>query len=475
MIEYESDIARFFDLSQDLLCIANTNGYFEKINSAFTRILGYSQDDILSTPFVDFIHPDDVISTMNEVSSLAQGIPTVYFENRYRCLDSTYKWLAWTVTPDGDKLYAVGRDITGHKQIQETLRRSEAQFRRLVETAPGAILVINVSGQIVLINERVVELFGYSQVELIGKDIEILLPEHLHDVHHVHRGGFFTQPEARPMGIGRDLSGRRRDGTVFPIEIGLSSIITENGLLALAFITDITERKQLLDELAKMNKDLKDFAYVVSHDLKAPLRGISSVANWISSDYTDVLDADGQELLDLLQSRVFRLQNLIEGILRYSQVGRIEDEWESVNLQEIVDDVMTSLVRPEHISLVIDDALPTLYGSRVRLEQVFHNLLSNAIKFMDKPQGIIKIESIRKESFWEFRVTDNGPGIDERHFAKIFQIFQTLNPRDDVESTGIGLTLVKRIVELHHGTISVQSEVGKGTTFIFTVATGSLE
>ena len=355
------------------------------------------------------------------------------------------------------------------KKTESQLRHREQQFRSLVETAPAAIVVINKDGEIVLANERVETLFNYHQDDLIGERVEVLLPEPLKDIHKTHRSGFFSKPEARAMGTGRELLGRRKNGSVFPIEIGLSYTETDEGILALAFITDITERQQLHNKLEQSNRDLADFAYIVSHDLKAPLRGISSIADWLSTDYVEVLDDDGQELLTLLQRRVGRLQNLIEGVLRYSRVGRIEDGWENVDLQKLVDNIIMSLAPPDHIEIIINDPLPTVYGGHVRLEQVFQNLLSNAIKYMDKPEGHIEISSKLIDGIWEFRVKDNGPGIEERYFTKIFQMFQTLNARDEFESTGIGLTIVKKIVEMHGGTVLIQSVVGQGTEFIFTI------
>lgn len=250
------------------------------------------------------------------------------------------------------------------------------------------------------------------------------------------------------------------------------SVITEIELRheVNALRTSEQERNELVAQLKSVNQDLADFAYIISHDLKAPLRGISSIADWLSADYEHILDEDGQELLDLLQKRVNRLQNFIEGVLRYSRVGRIESEWEQVDLQNLIEDVLSTLAPPEHIEILVKDRLPVVFGGRVRLEQVFQNLLSNAIKFLDKPKGLIEISCREKGELWEFCIKDNGPGIEERHFRKIFQMFQTLNPRDEFESTGIGLTLVKKIVGMHGGTIVVQSVVREGTEFIFTIA-----
>ncbi len=225
-------------------------------------------------------------------------------------------------------------------------------------------------------------------------------------------------------------------------------------------------------ELEDANLELKEFAYVVSHDLKAPLRGVSQLAGWLSTDYENVLDAEGKESLELLVGRVKRMHNLIDGILEYSRVGRIREKRKRVDLNQLVPQVIEFVSPPPYIEVTIADTLPTIECESTRIHEVFQNLLDNAIKYMDKPKGEITITCVNTNSHWRFGVSDNGPGIDERHFSKIFQIFQTLSPRDQVESTGIGLTLVKKIVELHGGKIWVESQLGTGSTFYFTMPCG---
>jgi signal transduction histidine kinase len=239
---------------------------------------------------------------------------------------------------------------------------------------------------------------------------------------------------------------------------------------------EITERKQaeqrqakLLEQVEKINQELKDFAYIVSHDLKAPLRGIKTLAEWILSDYADKLDDNGKEQMNLLMGRANRMHNLIDGILQYSRIGRIEEEKVVVNLNELVTEAIDTIAPPENISITIENELPTIECEQTRIMQVFQNLLSNAVKYMDKPQGQIKVGCVEEDGFWEFYVADNGPGIEEKYFEKIFQLFQTLSPRDESESTGIGLTVVKKIVEMYGCKIWLQSAVGEGTTFFFTL------
>ena len=229
------------------------------------------------------------------------------------------------------------------------------------------------------------------------------------------------------------------------------------------------QRDRLLREIEGANEELKNFAYVVSHDLKAPLRAISSLADWLSTDYADKFDEPGKEQMRLLISRVRRMDGLIDGILLYSRVGRVKETKVAVDLGQLVPEVIDSLAPPANITITIENSLPTLITEPTRIQQVFQNLLSNAIRYMDKPEGKIRIACSIDESHWKFSVTDNGPGINQQHFDKIFQLFQTLAPRDRVESTGVGLALVKKIVEMYGGRVWVESTVGEGSTFFFTL------
>lgn len=229
------------------------------------------------------------------------------------------------------------------------------------------------------------------------------------------------------------------------------------------------ELRKVNVEYAAANKELKEFAYIVSHDLKAPLRAISQLTHWISEDYSEAFDDDGKKQMDLILKRVKRMDGLIEGILRYSRIGRIREKEGRLDLNLIVKDIIDALSPPDNVKIIIENKLPVVFRDSTRMEQVFQNLIGNAIKFMDKREGIIRVGCVNEGAYWKFSVSDNGPGIDKRYHDKIFQIFQTLVPRDEHESTGIGLTLVKKIIGLYGGSVSVGSEAGHGATFFFTL------
>jgi len=349
-------------------------------------------------------------------------------------------------------------------------------YQLVVETAPNAMIMVNKEGKVTLVNQQAESLFGYTREELLGQTIEMLVPERFRSKHPGYRNSFFADPKARTMGAGRDLFGLKKDGTELPIEIGLNPIETPEGLFTLASIIDITERKraeekqaELLKAVERSNRELNEFAYAVSHDLKAPLRGIASLAEWIGTDYSKKIGEEGRKQFGLLSSRVKRMDNLIDGILHYSRIERAREKKEAVDTNELLREVIDLLAPPEHITLRIERPLPTLVFERAHLHQLFQNLLSNAIRFMDKSKGEIKVNCVGEGAYWKFSIQDNGAGIDKKYHERIFRLFETLAAHDETESTGIGLALVKKIVERAGGKVWVESQLGQGSTFFFTL------
>lgn len=239
---------------------------------------------------------------------------------------------------------------------------------------------------------------------------------------------------------------------------------------------EIAEREQaelrlteLLKKVDNINVELKDFASIVSHDLKAPLRGIKTVASWIMEDCRDKFDAQTNEQMNLLLSRVERMYNLIDGVLQYSKVGRVDEGLVQVDLEKYVPEVINMLVPPKNIEIVIESKLPVILCQETHMMQLFQNLVGNAVKYMDKQQGKIRIGCSEENGFWKFGITDNGPGIEEKHFERIFKMFQVLSVDEESKGTGVGLTVAKKIVELYGGKIWIESKVGEGSTFFFTL------
>lgn len=238
---------------------------------------------------------------------------------------------------------------------------------------------------------------------------------------------------------------------------------------------DVAKRKKVeehleatIRELTHLNEQLQDFAHIAAHDLKTPLRGIGTLACWIAEDYHDKFDEQGREQLRLLFARVERMYELIECIQRYSQIKLTYEKEREVDLNSMLSEVIDELELPRNIEMTVENHLPVLICEENLIKQVFECLLSNAIKYIDKPKGRIIIGCSEEHNFWKFRITDNGQGIEEKHFERIFKIFQTLNKHGEFESAGVGLTIAKKIIELYNGRIWVESTYREGSSFFFT-------
>ena len=219
--------------------------------------------------------------------------------------------------------------------------------------------------------------------------------------------------------------------------------------------------------LEKRNQELDQFAYIVSHDLKAPLRAIANLSTWIEED----LPGESEEIqhnITLLRSRVHRMEALIDGILHYSRVGRVKASVEKVDVANLLAEIVDSLAPPPAFTISVQPGMPTLSTQRLLLQQVFANLLSNAIKHHDRADGTVTISVQDQGNFYEFAVADDGPGIATEYHERVFEIFQTLKARDIAENTGVGLSLVKKIVETQGGSVRLESQIGQGSTFRFT-------
>jgi PAS domain S-box-containing protein len=491
--ESEARYRGMIESQHDLIIRVDSEGRFTFANDVYCEKFGKQRETLMGELFEPLVHLDDEALTREPAGSArgklqvlhslrgASGSDRVYGEQRMRTVDA-WRWIAWEYYAIRDdrghmlEVQGIGRDITESKHAEQALRESEETLRMLLEAAPEGIIIVNDTGHITLVNNSAEKLFGYQRAEMLGHPIGMLVPDWVQDVHQAHCAGYIANPHVRPMGTGLKLTARHRDGHEIPVEISLGYVRTMKGLLAMSFIMDITQRRraeerqaQLLKELENVNQELKDFAYIVSHDLKAPLRAINSLAEWLGQDYGDQLDADGQELVALLMSRVKRMHNLIEGVLQYSRIGRIQEEHVAIDMNQLIQEVIDLIAPSSDITITIAHPLPSVTAERTRVAQVFQNLISNAVKYMDKPKGEIEIDSRDAGEFWQFSVADNGPGIEEKYFEKIFQLFQTLHARDEFESTGVGLAVVKKTVELYRGRVWVESEVGEGSTFFLTL------
>lgn len=362
------------------------------------------------------------------------------------------------------------------KVLGDKLQLELSMREQVIEHAPYGILLSSSDGTIELVNSALAQLFGYqTEQELVGEPVELLVPNHKRKEHVDLRHSYNDNGQSsRRMAANLEVQGQHKDGHQIPVEVTLATINEGAKNRVIAIIVDQSERKlaqqkikQQLQELKAINQELDDYAYIASHDLKSPLRGINQLAGWIEEDLKDSLDDETRENLTLIRSRINRMEKLLDDLLAYSRAGRTKDEITEVDTKAIITDVYDLMSKPAGMRLNLADNMPTLQTHRTPLELVLRNLISNAIKHHNKEEGIISLSAINVEGGIEFNVSDDGPGVRPDQQQRIFEMFQTLKTRDDVEGSGMGLAMVKKIVESVGGWITVQSDGRSGCTFRF--------
>ncbi|MCC6624855.1 MAG: PAS domain S-box protein [Deltaproteobacteria bacterium] len=381
---------------------------------------------------------------------------------------------------DGQSLVMVAvRDIGDRKRV-------EAKFRRFLDAAPDAIVIVDRQGAIALVNSQTERLFGYTRDQLLGEPVELLMAGRYHERHARHREHFFGAPVVRSMGTGRELFGRRRDGTEFPVEISLSPIETDEGPLVASAIRDITSRREVeavlrrahdeleakTAQLEAANRELEAFSYSVAHDLRAPLRGVMGFAQILAAEHGAALGPDARECLDEIQQSGRKMGALIDALLALSRVTRSPLVPERVDLGALARSVLAELAHAEpgrEVELMLADGLEVMLDPRLA-RLLVENLVGNAWKFtrnVARARIEIGVETQGGAPVWFVR--DNGAGFDMTYADKLFVPFQRLHGALDYPGTGIGLATVQRILSRHGGRIWAHAEVGRGATFRFTV------
>ncbi len=356
----------------------------------------------------------------------------------------------------------------------QTIKTEEAFYAKsilqniLESSIEYSIVGTDLDGKIIVWNEGAYRNYGYHAAEMINKKniLDLHKPEDI-------KSGVPQEfmKKALQNGNAEEVFERiRKDGSSFIASVTLTLRRDDKGepIGYVMISKDITEAKRIENQLIKTNEELEQFAYIASHDLKAPLRAIERLATWIEEDNADKLDDKSKEHLGLLRQRTLRLANLIDGILQYSRAGRIDLNVEPVDTKEILQEIIDGLNPDGRFEIRYPEHLPVFKTTKIPLMQVLSNLLGNSIKHHHRKKGTIKIEVDVLGTFYLFTVKDDGPGIAPEFFDKIFVVFQTLKSRDELESTGVGLSIVKKIVESQGGSVMVQSQVGHGTTMSFT-------
>jgi PAS domain S-box-containing protein len=448
-------------------------------NVGAERIKGYQSHEIIGQHFSRF-YPKEEIDLGKPEEQL-----------RIAAAQGRFEAEQWRVRKDGSRFLAnllitAARDssgkLIGFSEISRDIterKESEAKYRGLLEAAPDAMVVVNVAGEIVLLNLQAEHQFGYRRDELVGQKVTNIIPDGFAERLVADSTRSAAEALAQHIGTGIELSGRRKDGSEFPIEIMLSPLASADGILVTAAVRDISERKSAerklihaVEELKRSNDELEHYAYVASHDLQEPLRMVASYTQLLAKRYKGRLDSDADEFIAFAVDGSNRMQRLIQDLLAFSRAGADRKVAGSVSSEAALQGALLNLqaMIEESDAVVTHDSLPAVIIDDTILTQIFQNLIGNAIKYRGADAPHVHVSAaINADNAWIFSVSDNGMGIDPKYFDRIFVLFQRLHGRNEFSGTGIGLAICKKVLERIGGRIWVESQPGNGSTFHFAV------
>lgn len=439
------------------IIVTHQDGRISYFNAEAERLFGYSREELMDKS-IDLLLPDRFSHNHAQLRQSYADQPSTRYMGAGRDLYGKRKDNSEfpleiglrSLVADGEQfIVATIVNITRRKQLEERLSN-------VIEASPYGQILVDERGIIQMINPSLLKLFGYRKDELLGKSMDVLLPERYREGHEKLRAGYVQKPSLRPMGLGRDLTGRHKSGTEIPIEIGLSQVASDSGNLTLAVVTDISERKRLELNLKQANAHLEEFTYVASHDLKSPLRGISDLVEWIHEDLGNTIPESVQKNVDRIRIRIGRMERLIDDLLLYARAGKRAKESTIVNVETLIGDMIDMHPIPSIFHIEQDIKIKEITAAKIPLETVLRNLFSNALKHHKGENPKIVISAEASGSYCLFKVTDNGPGIPKNAQERVFRLFQTLHSGES-SGSGIGLALAKRLTESHGGQIELIS------------------
>ncbi|NMF89594.1 PAS domain S-box protein [Aromatoleum petrolei] len=507
----EDERDRIFDLSLDLLGLAGVDGYFRRVNPAFGRTLGWSDEEFLSRPFLDFVHPDDVEATLAEVDRIAHGQTTVGFENRYRCKDGTWRWLEWKALPlpDGLMLVTAHDCTTRHERAQHlrdlnaelsrrvgereaalnALNAKKEEIRAVVDNLLECVVTINSRGIVQAANPAVETVFGYRSEEVIGRNVSMLMPSPHREHHDDYLSRYLASGQRYIIGTTRVVEGLHKLGHPIVLELSVAEYRVHDEPFFIGTLRDIGERKALIEALTQAREDAEQanvaksaFLAAMSHEIRTPMNGVLGLVEVLARTHLSEHQAD---LVATVRESSNTLLRIIDDILDFSKIeaGRMELDIGPVSIEELVEGLAGSLLpvaarRNVDLSVFVAPDIPgRLQGDEIRLRQILYNLVGNAIKFSaGRPQirGRVSVRVVAAGTAptrLAFTIADNGIGIDPAQIKELFHPFtqaETSTTRR-YGGTGLGLAICRRLVDMMGGQIEVSSEPGEGATFTVTI------